>query len=143
MADLVEFLRARLDEEEATAQLAQHCATTPWHYFGGRKFANTAVISAENGDSIGRCGGCGEQGEYYDSPAMHIAYWDPARVLAEVAAKRAILGLCAEAIDIGSDDDGPLTSGSNLGTDVLRAFAQPYADHPGFDPSWRAEVTSG
>jgi hypothetical protein len=52
--------------------------------------------------------------------AEYIARYDPVRVLAEVRAKRAIVELVG--------DEYP---------QVLHLLAQPYADHPGFDLTWR------
>jgi hypothetical protein len=71
----------------------------------------------------------------------HIARWDPARVLAEVAAKRAVLDECAAAIKAGELQDGTtwndMAVGAELAIDVVRLLVQPYADRPGFDPIWR------
>jgi len=121
--DVVEFLRQRLDEEEVQAQLAQHCAPSPWKYVGGQKFANTAQILDGASASLGECEDCGVTAEYDDSPAIHIACWHPARILAEIAAKRAIL----DGFDPIEHPTGP-----------LYALVQPYADHEDFDPAWRA-----
>jgi len=54
----------------------------------------------------------------------------PARVLAECEAKRRIV---AEAADIENSHCGCL---GLPGEPILRALAQPYADHPDFDPAW-------
>ena len=59
--DVVEFLRQRLDEEEVQAQLAQHCAPSPWKYVGGQKFANTAQILDGASASLGECEDCGDE----------------------------------------------------------------------------------
>src|SRR5215207_1175489 len=57
----------------------------------------------------------------------HFALWKPARVLAEVEAKREIIECCNE-------HDLPRASqGSTWGSYVLRRLALPYADHPDYD----------
>lgn len=86
--------------------------------------------------------------------AAHIARWDPTRVLAEVAAKRAILAQhaqteCVNCADAGrgtgtscrtchhdGEPGGPTYYDGTCGT--VRAMAQPYATHPDFDPVWTA-----
>lgn len=71
--------------------------------------------------------------------ARHLARYDPARALREVAAKRAI---------VGSEDDGlalyvvhergvwpdELTRAAEQ---ILRRMAAVYSDHPGYLPDWR------
>lgn len=94
--------------------------------------------------------------------AKYIAAWQPARVLAECAAKRAIVGLHElvpsdewDAYQSGQwghtripgrvgcnicDDaygDGTSVRGSD-GCDTLRALAGPYSSHPEFEASWRS-----
>lgn len=80
--------------------------------------------------------------------AAHGARWDPARVLAECAAKRAIVEMWAEAV---TDDDGTDDSEETLRftideqhtgvvvalRDVIRALASVYADRPGWQEEWR------
>ncbi len=68
-------------------------------------------------------------------PAMlgeHIARHDPARVLAECAAKRAVVAL---AWAYGDGPEHPRTLA--LAADTLRHLATAYADHPDYDERWR------
>jgi hypothetical protein len=58
---------------------------------------------------------------------MHIARWDPARVLAEVEAKRKILSMYEDYT----------AERRHLGP-VIWALAQPYAGRPGWREEWRA-----
>jgi hypothetical protein len=67
--------------------------------------------------------------------AEHIARWDPARVLAEVEAKRRVIDLCATVGDTELSRIG--VEAHDLAFGVLDALAQPYADHSDFDPAWR------
>lgn len=72
--------------------------------------------------------------------AEHIARHDPARVLAECAAKRAIVELHWTAIDqTGAVDGPPLCNecgGDYWPCQTLRLLALPFASHPDFDPAW-------
>jgi len=57
-----------------------------------------------------------------------------ARALADIAAKRAIVGILAE----GWPDEDRYTMGWQDAADVaVKALLQPYADREDFDPAWR------
>jgi Family of unknown function (DUF6221) len=123
MTDLVAFLRARLDEDEAAAR--------PLIGMPGALTAFGAV-------------------------AEFIARTEPARVLREVEAKRAILGYhrrtewaihgnifaCHQCRATAADEDVPRFT-DFAGYDwliwpcpTLRHLAAVYQDHPDFDPAW-------
>ncbi len=110
MSDLAAFLRARLREDEAAAR-------------GGFP-AEPHSIS------------CGyDQIEFSQPCDCGI----PARVLADVAARREVLLLASDRAD--GDEDSPWGEGSysvasHMGF-VLRHVAAVYADHPDYDPAWR------
>jgi hypothetical protein len=61
------------------------------------------------------------------SAAGHIARWDPARVLAEVDAKRQILDLATDVTEMSHD----------TADTMIRLLALPYADRPGYREEWR------
>jgi hypothetical protein len=61
---------------------------------------------------------------YGPGSSLYVARHDPARVLAECAAKRRIIA-AHEAADFALNDD------------VIRLLALPYAEHPDFDEAWR------
>lgn len=72
--------------------------------------------------------------------AVHITRWDPARVLAEVGAKRRIL----DARD-GADkqfrrdrNKSGFAAEADTFDYVVRTLAQPYAGRPGWREVWRA-----
>ncbi len=72
-----------------------------------------------------------------NAAAEHIARFDPARVLAECASKRAIVALHTpdhECTD-GSEQYPGVFAGLPGWTtcDTLRLLAEPYADRPGYD----------
>ena len=68
-----------------------------------------------------------------EADTRHIARWDPARVLAEVDAKRRILAWLADA----ELSDG--TTWSFDGDGLLRLLAQPYAGRDGWREEWRLD----
>jgi hypothetical protein len=118
-ADLVAFLRARLDEDQRTAE--------------GLNMA-TRMLGAEP-DFYGAGG-----------PAA-AAYWrhfDPARVLAEVDAKRRILeqhhrsGQTCPRCSLGTEDGQVVFERDPCGT--LRLLALPYAGHPDYRAEWAPHV---
>lgn len=82
MSDLVEFLLARLAEEEAVAWDA--CRTP------GRRWVREAIghVNDENGDIV-----VFSDGTTSREQADHIARQDPARVLRQVEAMRAVVAL--------------------------------------------------
>ena len=129
MDELVAFLRARLDEEEAFAQ------ATVWEG-SGNKLAWERAASATfdvGGD------------EFYagDSAiANHIARHDPARVLADVEAKRQALAKCAEWLSYRPVGDTDVDRGSDgayvdAAETMLRLLALPYADHADYREEWQ------
>lgn len=125
--DLVEFLRARLDEDEAAARRAK---PGPWTQDGGSIYAGHPT--EEVVDWV------------YDDSWEHIARHDPARVLAEVEAKRRIVELADEASGLDAVVDGEFRVGSRdpvaepyIGDLILRHLAAPYAGHPDYDARWR------
>lgn len=94
MDDLIAFIRARLDEDEAAAKSAR---PGPWDYeteVGG--FGPVGCVMMPLGNHKGTRTGLTAftpLGTQDAATAAHIARHDPARVLREVAAKRAILAL--------------------------------------------------
>lgn len=109
---LTEFITARLDEDEAVARGAAR-------------------------DGEGAIDWAGESGP----TDVHIARHDPARVLAEVEAKRRIVEhwtLLAEQAAEAPDHLRRMLSSQVTGLGVaVRLLALPYADHPDYDERWR------
>jgi hypothetical protein len=124
---LTEFLLARLAEDE---EVAREASADPWTHVheglqGGEVIRAGAVRVARvyaNTWSNGYVPDC--------ENAAHIARHDPARVLAEVEAKRAVV---AERLFYDRDPDYELTI---LGERILAALALPYAGHPDYQPEW-------
>lgn len=121
MEDLIEFLTARLDDEQQAAQAS--IADRPWGFYSdGHSEATYAFINL----------------------------FDEERVLADIAAKRAILALHADPAhfcgkgSIERDGYEWWEAGERRLADIpclnLRLLAQPYAAHEGFQPQWRVEA---
>ena len=106
--DLAAFLRARLDEDEAAARAA---ADGPWTSSGPYVDAPGAGIIMQ---------------ARHTEDAAHAARHDPARVLREVEAKRAILAQWQ-----AQPPDSPVL------TNALYQLAAVYSDHPGYRPEWK------
>lgn len=144
---LVEWLSARLDEDERDALCATFCDPedsasgdfTEWHVDAPNPKWPVAVNVA-NGTAIVAAG--------YNGAYEHIARWDPARVLAEVAAKRDILdvhhnmndGDCAVCV---RGEWGYPTNGGSIPAPwpcmTIKLLALPYAGRDGWREEWRPE----
>jgi hypothetical protein len=62
----------------------------------------------------------------------------PARMLAECAAKRAIIELAADAGEASGCTE--CNEADYLGANILRRLAAPYSSHPDFDSAWGSDV---
>ncbi|MGA4726281.1 DUF6221 family protein [Micromonospora taraxaci] len=144
MDDPITWMRAQLDDDE---RVAREATWGPWEVgptFGGRD--NRVYVKPEGPgiDTIGTCVIAGQVANtpQYRANAQHIARHDPARVLAEVDAKRRILDAhpieyskvseytdCAACVDVDSYDAYPCLT--------VRLLALPYADRPGYRDEWR------
>lgn len=106
MTTLTDFLLARIAEDEAAASRA----------------------GSHNGVGV------------YANDNYGCLLVQPARVLAECEAKRRVIDAaweCQEMLDIEHHlrDRSELEAAGDYPA-TLRHLAQPYADHPDFDPSW-------
>ena len=128
---IVEFLTARLDEEAAMAQAA---IAADDGRDGG--FEDAFDMLTKGPDVAGVLAFLPRFG---DAAAQMIVWNTPRRVLADVAAKRAIL---ADHKTVhGWPDDEPSCWRCNPDTDypcpTLQVLVQPYSDHPDFDAAWK------
>lgn len=119
MSDIVAFVRARLDEEEAAAKGPPGWKPEHWTAvnYAARPSGRNYRVDAEPrcvADQVAR-----EDAEF-------IAAHDPARVLREVAAKRKILAEC---------DEWMMQHAPSGAHRILRAVAAVYSDHPDYDPN--------
>lgn len=149
MSDLIAFLRARLDEDEAAAKAAH---LGPWDLeteVGG--FGPVAYVLMPLPPHKGARTGLTRYiplGTQDADTAAHIARHDPARVLREVEAHRAILArhaatrgsfqlICPVCWTIGRIDGADL-EGDPWPCVTVRHLAAVYSDHPDYDPEWAA-----
>lgn len=113
--DLIAFLRARLDETERIARAGE---VSDWsidrqYHDGGESYWD---VDGPGGGWIAHVG------DFHD--AEHIAANDPARVLRQVQAHRAILDDCEERRSVQA-------------LLPLKALASIWSDHPDFRQEWR------
>lgn len=147
---LVEFLRARLDEDEQVARAAADRTGEQW-----RASAPGLYNESDPSNHPGPFA-TGAWGDLEDDVAEHIARHDPARVLAEVAVKRRIVELhLSWAADFTTGPDARYAdrycqtcSDNDMSwwsdkyppewpCPTLRLLALPHADRPDYDPAWR------
>lgn len=131
--NLIEFLKARLDEDEAAANRA---IALDWRVDPDDRH-HVRVVPAQDAQGPGAVIAYVVGGE-----APHIARHHPARVLREVEAKRRIIAEHAATLTIGFDDGSTesRTWCSRCGEKAcptLRLLAEVHADHPNYDETWR------
>lgn len=155
--DIAEFLTARHDEQRRLAEAALAVDPAPWSadvcphpdwYVDRRGTGGTGMLVAASGSEMWDCEGSDTLCMSAVS-VLHIAAHDPARVLADLAAKRAILD---EHSNVNGGDCGtcvvgewgyPTNGGSTIAhypCRTLRLLAAPYAEHPEYDPAWRIDA---
>lgn len=141
-ADLVVFLRARLDEDQQAAEAAAWCDDgAKWSVWRGKeRYENPFVITdaLDTGITAVR-----SESADTESVAEHMARWDPERVLADIDAKRQLIELHQEKQEQGYSSDFCAecgfgeTSQEYYPCATLRLLALPYADRPGYREDWR------
>ena len=121
MSDILTFLRARLDEDEAAAKWA---SKGPWKLRAGGY-----VVGGPNDRDGGPAVSVATGAQQWNG--NHIIRHDPARVLREVAAKRELIAECENDHAGNSPDhyDGYWAAAF--------AFAAVYSDHSDYDSDWR------
>jgi hypothetical protein len=118
--ELITWLRAQLDDDERVAREAGDDSLR-WRSEGPER--NLV-------DEIRTIAIAPYEGELHE--AEHIARWDPARVLAEVEAKRRVLDWLVDCENKALDGNW-----WNLEVrDAVEALAQPYAGRPGWREEW-------
>ena len=127
MSDLMAFLSARLDEDEAAAKAA---TPPPWRAAGEDILSDT--------DDPHWAGACAANASGAD--AVHIARHDPVRVLREVEAKRNILARYEDCLARQEDQDYPYAPAAEQAREyedfVLPNLAASYSGHHDYDEDW-------
>lgn len=132
---LVQFLRDRLDEDEQVARAVED-RSAPWD---GQWVADgDDAARTFNGHVLFY----GHNGPLKPGLVDHVVRHDPARVLAEVEAKRRVLDTIVPRMNEMDDQiDGEWGLGNGPdeyeSTALLRLLALPYADHEAYSEDWK------
>ncbi len=126
------FVEARLDEEYAAARdlTESEAAAAEWYEMTSGVLVTGPPTADDTWDGTFAIG---------DSRITRfIAGHDPARVLREVAAKRAITARYREILNLRKIQRGDLAAAGALLvlSDVVEALASAWSDHPDYDPKW-------
>lgn len=126
MTTITEFLNARLNEDEQAARyaFAAHNDAQPDWY----EIRSGAVNLGDHEDEL----------LTFDAGiSRHIVRHDPARVLREVAAKRAVLSAHANLADNPHRHTNPRVHAQWVTMiQVVQHMAAVYADHPDYQQEW-------
>ncbi|WP_329215167.1 DUF6221 family protein [Streptomyces sp. NBC_01485] len=145
MDDLVQWLRAQLDEDERIARAA---TPGPWWHNPGKQWLGPEAFEKydlRQGEEFVGYGGphpftgaVASTGPASNVQGMKdaafIAAHDPARVLREIDAKREVVRLAERAHDYHETFMNGFAAAMEQ---ALRLFALAYADRPGYQESWR------
>ena len=121
---LTAFLAARLDEDEAAAHAVEDNSEPrpgQWEADGND------ALRTHNGWVLATAGTPG--GEFRPGVLAHLARHDPARVLREVQAGRAIMRYYGTPLGFPGEKGVP--------GPAMRALAAVYSDHPDYRPEWK------
>ncbi|MFJ4624258.1 DUF6221 family protein [Streptomyces sp. NPDC088812] len=143
--EIVDFLRAQLDEDERIARAA---TPGPWWV---DSTINTESINAGDGTTVIAGSRWGGEAPVFESDedAAFIAAHDPERVLREIGAERVMINVIAPAQAAALDaEHGCCHEGEAIlagecpnfppnDLPLLRLLAQMYADRPGYQEAWR------
>ena len=134
MDELVQFLAARLNEDEQTARAAGGRDQQAWaaDLSGkdplGQSSWPVAVRYVTDGRLRGAVANLPVTNERSEDRMVHIARHDPARVLRGIEAKRQMVGrINSHAAVMGWDE---------MHGDLLRLLASVYADHSDYREEW-------
>lgn len=133
--NISEFLEERIAAEERLAELAAEIVPNTWRAGPGKDFRGVVLKTRENGTFA-------DVGDTHPNLGLHIVGWQPARVLAECAAKRAVI---AAYQSLGPETHGMFEelmpqsaeSGARQAFEVfLYEVADIYSTHPDYNPEW-------
>lgn len=139
MSNIVEFLTACLDEREAVALAAQGTTRGIWTQVDPDR--RPGRIEDDYGDVVTY-----DESSPDEAQGRHIAANDPAAVLADIAAQRAIIEdyrvvIANNAIEDATQPDEVRAAARELIIKTLRMvllrLASAYSTHPDYDESWR------
>jgi hypothetical protein len=141
--EIAAFLAARLDETEAAAKAATGSLSGRWHTDVDGNVQDEDTGGGGNAYIAVGPYGCSVD----DADAAHILRHDPARVLRDVQADRAILAMyedrdgydLPEGVQEGRDPDERACDEAirDVLRDVLEIRAARFSDHPDYREEWR------
>ena len=137
MDDLITFLRARLDEDAAAAH-DSGSALVAWLTYrdDAGQMLYTTVASGGEGDWDVWVA----NGQELPAPASARVVYDPARVLREVEARRAILARYEDCLTRMEDPDYSAVTARDQAREyedfVLPNLAAVYSSHPDYRQEW-------
>ncbi|MER7908285.1 DUF6221 family protein [Streptomyces sp. NPDC096068] len=130
--DLAQFLTARFDEDAAVARAVRFERFEAFDYLWYAKYLE---LQGEGSSKA--------TGDLPPEVADHAARHDPARVLAEVNAKREVVNAYERAVAEFQDSGPAMVSYDRLTGSVsslrtaLEFLALPYVNHPDYQDTWR------
>ncbi|MBM4686241.1 hypothetical protein GS532_21150 [Rhodococcus hoagii] len=119
--ELIDFLHARINEDEQAAHNAASMDGHDWAPFGP---------GADDFDRVEGTSATTVGYDMGDSAARHIARHDPARALREAGAKRRTIELVKAIVGNGGWWEG------GKAEDILYDLAAVYSDHPDYNTEW-------
>lgn len=151
MDDLVQWLRAQLDEDERIARAAAQDTGPDWYYNDGFVFSRRGALPQELVERSEFIAAFPLQDFLEQGRGEHVAHHDPARALREIDAKRQLVKLHGRATlraGGGAQYYDTATVCRSCEPDhqfpelswpcpTLRLLALPYADRPGYREEWR------
>ncbi|MGE9282316.1 MULTISPECIES: DUF6221 family protein [Streptomyces] len=135
MDDLVQWLRAQLDEDEeiALAPTRATWASREWSFslVGDDPHVDLGTVHLDRVSSLN------------EAEMRHISRHDPARVLRDISAKREVLDFVERRLRDSAERDylvnGPAKMALTALDPVVRYLATAYSDRPGYREEWRPE----
>lgn len=130
--NIVDFITARLNDDEKAATAAGDAFDPAWYY--DERVDDSPLWQVWAYDEI-------VASDLAEPVAIHVARHDPARVLREVEAKRAIVQQYGRWSTMAEGEHGQARAVFEAGADglltAIRALANVYVDHPDFIAEWR------
>jgi hypothetical protein len=126
--DLIAFLAARLDENEALAKAAQ--APSPWK--AADHESDHWIVTDATGEPL-----IYDEGTPSLEEAAHIARHDPARSLRDVEADRKLIVAYRQTLSVPPTNEQVDQTAWRLALEfALQLRAAVYSDHPDYRPEW-------
>lgn len=129
MTDIVEFLKDQMNADEQLARAACSGGNGHWHVGDVEHWDNRRIEADEPGQFT-----IYDEGGHDEHQARHIARHDPARVLADVKAKQALLAQADDMREMAAQTEAWFLN--DYADGIERNLAAPYAGQPGFKDEW-------